>query len=119
MPGAVTAVGLSPILVDYVATAGMLLLLTPYALGNRESIAKEWKLHRKEAIAVGALSPLAFMIVLSVLVSNPVSYVAPLREISILFATIMGSKLLAEGQVMRRLVASGIMFIGVITLAVY
>jgi len=63
------------------------------------------------------LSPLAYVLVLTALVFTPVSYVAPAREISILIATIMGARLLAEGDPGRRLIAAGGMVAGVVALA--
>jgi hypothetical protein len=60
---------------------------------------------------------LAYLLVLTALVFTPVSYVAPAREISILFGTILGARLLAEGDPTRRLLAASGMVAGVIALA--
>ena len=49
---------------------------------------------------------------------SPVSYVAPAREISILLGAVLGARLLAEGDALRRLLASGAMVVGVVALAV-
>jgi len=49
---------------------------------------------------------------------TPVSYVAPAREISILIGTAMGTGLLAEGDVRRRLVAACAMVLGIVALSV-
>jgi hypothetical protein len=69
-------------------------------------------------ILVALLTPLAYILVLTAMVSTPVSYVAPAREISILVGTAMGTHLLAEGYGVRRLVAAGAMVLGVTALAV-
>jgi hypothetical protein len=53
---------------------------------------------------------------LTALVFTPVSYVAPAREISILIGTTMGTRLLAEGQMRRRLIAAGAMAAGLVAL---
>jgi uncharacterized membrane protein len=66
---------------------------------------------------VALFSPLAYILVLSALVFTQVSYVAPAREISILIGTIMGARLLSEGDSRRRVVAAGGMVLGVIALA--
>ena len=50
--------------------------------------------------------------------STPVIYTAPLREVSILIATLMGAIFLHEGQLRRRLPAAAAILLGVITLAV-
>ena len=49
---------------------------------------------------------------------TPVSYVAPAREISILIGTVMGARLLGEGDAPRRLAAAGAMVLGVVALAI-
>jgi hypothetical protein len=64
------------------------------------------------------LVPLAYILVLTALQFTPVSYVAPAREISILIGTVMGTRLLSEGDVGRRLAAAGAMVLGVVALAV-
>jgi len=56
--------------------------------------------------------------VLTAMVFTPVSYVAPAREISILVGALMGTQLLAEGDVRRRLAAAAAMVAGIICLAV-
>ena len=114
---AVANIGVSPVLLDYSATAGISLIMLPYALKNREKLAEEWRDNKLNALGVAALSPAAFLIVLFVLKTSPVYFVAPLREVSILFAAIFGARLLKEGNVARRFVAASIMFAGVVTLA--
>lgn len=114
---AVANVGVSPVLLDYLATIGMALLMTPYALKNLAKLKQEWQGNRLESLTVAALSPLGYMIVLYVLSTEPVFYVAPLREISILIAATLGAKLLQEEQSRRRIVAAAVMFGGVVSLA--
>ncbi len=55
-------------------------------------------MHRREAIGVALLNPLAYILVLTALVSTPVSYIAPARELSILIGAAMGARWLKEGQ---------------------
>jgi uncharacterized membrane protein len=43
--------------------------------------------------------------------------VAPTREISVLIGVLMGSRLLQEGHTARRLMAAGLIVLGVMTLA--
>jgi hypothetical protein len=47
---------------------------------------------------------------------TPVSYVAPAREIAILIGTLMGARLLAEGDAPRRLAAASAMVLGIVAL---
>jgi uncharacterized membrane protein len=67
---------------------------------------------------VAVLSPLAYFLVLTALVTAPVSYVAPIRESGILIGAIVGLRMLAEGHARRRLTAAALMMSGVIALAV-
>jgi uncharacterized membrane protein len=92
-------------------------MLAPVAFRKWGGVRKEWRIHRKEAIGVGLLCPLSYILVLTALVSAPVSYIAPAREVSILIAAVMGSRLLAEKDIRRRLPAAVAIVVGVIALA--
>jgi uncharacterized membrane protein len=74
-------------------------------------------LSRREVVAIGVLVPTAYILVLAAMTISPVSYVAPAREVSILFASLMGTHLLSEGRSGRRLVAAVTMVVGVVALA--
>jgi drug/metabolite transporter (DMT)-like permease len=92
-------------------------ILAPYALRHRGRVKEVWRHYRKEAIGVGILSPLNYVLILFALTVTPVSYVAPAREISILIAAILGKRLLAEGGGHHRLIGAAAMTIGLICLA--
>jgi uncharacterized membrane protein len=81
------------------------------------SIAAAWRERRGSVLAIGILSPMSYILVLSAMVFTPVSLVAPAREVSILFAALMGAHLLREGDVMRRAVAAVGMLLGISGLA--
>lgn len=70
-----------------------------------------------EIIAVALLCPLSYILMLTAMVFTPVSYVAPAREVSILIAALMGTHLLREGDVARRLTAATAMVAGITCLA--
>jgi drug/metabolite transporter (DMT)-like permease len=114
---AVSTFMLPPIFFYYFSSLCRVSFLTPLALRLRDKVRSEWKTHRKEAFVVAILSPLSYFLVLTALVFTPVSYVAPAREISILIGTVMGARLLSEGDVGRRLSATSIMLAGIIALA--
>lgn len=107
-----------PLFLGWAIYMGQAVLLAPMALRRWGTVRSEWRMHRREALGVGVLSPLSYVLVLIALVFTPVSYVAPAREISILIGVVMGSRLLAEGHGPRRLIAAGAMVVGVIGLAV-
>ena len=115
---AVAAWLIPPLVQDWAANLGRVVLMTPMALRKREEIPETWRRARKEIIAVALLCPLSYILVLTAMVFTPVSYVAPAREISILVAALMGTQLLAEGDVGRRLAAAGAMVVGIVCLAV-
>jgi len=115
---AVSYFGIAPLVLDWGANVGRVLLLTPFAIVYSEETVKEWREHRYQAIAVAILIPLSYILVLTAMKFTPVSYVAPAREISILIGTAMGARLLAEGDAKRRLAAASAMVLGVVGLAV-
>lgn len=108
---------LPPVLVDYCSNLGRTLLLTPYALNRRDEIRALWARSRKEIVWVALLTPLSYILVLTAMVFTPVSYVAPAREVSVLIAVAMGAGLLSEGQAGRRMVAAGLIVMGIVLLA--
>jgi drug/metabolite transporter (DMT)-like permease len=114
---AVAAWLIPPLVQDWAANLGRVLLMTPLALRLRADIRPTWRRAKKEIIAVALLCPLSYILVLTAMVFTPVSYVAPAREVSILVAALMGTQLLAEGDVTRRLAASAAMVAGIICLA--
>lgn len=114
---AVAAWLIPPLVQDWAANLGRVALMTPMALRNRQEIPATWRRARKEIIAVAVLCPLSYILVLTAMVFTPVSYVAPAREISILVAALMGTQLLAEGDVGRRLAAAAAMVGGIVCLA--
>jgi drug/metabolite transporter (DMT)-like permease len=114
---AVSRFRLAPLVLDWGANLGRAILLTPFALRYWPHTRAEWRDHRYEAICIAALVPLSYILVLTAMRFTPVSYVAPAREISILVGTVMGARLLAEGDAPKRLAAAGAMVLGLIALA--
>ncbi|HXF67579.1 MAG TPA: EamA family transporter [Burkholderiales bacterium] len=114
---AVAAWLIPPLVQDWAANLGRVLLMTPAAIALRREIPRTWRRARREVIAVALLCPLSYILVLTAMVFTPVSYVAPAREVSILVGAWMGTQLLAEGDVARRLAAAAAMVAGIVCLA--
>jgi drug/metabolite transporter (DMT)-like permease len=114
---AVSAVLIPPILQDWGANLGRVIVMAPLAMKRREQVRAAWSGKRKAVILVALLCPLSYILVLTAMVFTPVSYVAPAREISILFAALMGAHWLQEGDVPRRIAAAAAMALGVVALA--
>jgi drug/metabolite transporter (DMT)-like permease len=115
---AVAAWLIPPLVQDWAANLGRVLLMTPLAVRLKADIGPTWRRARKEIIAVALLCPLSYILVLTAMVFTPVSYIAPAREVSILVAALMGTQLLAEGDTTRRLAAAAAMVAGVFCLAI-
>ena len=80
---------------------------------NPGAMAIAWRERRKTVVAIALLSPLSYILVLTAMVFTPVSLIAPAREISILFAALMGAHLLREGDLKRRVIAAVGMVLGI------
>jgi drug/metabolite transporter (DMT)-like permease len=93
-----------------------LILATP-ALRDRSGLRTALRYDRRAILAVGLLSPLAYILVLVALTLAPVSVVAPGREASIVIAALLGTRVLDEGEPARRVVAAVAILAGIACLA--
>ncbi|MBL8514298.1 MAG: EamA family transporter [Betaproteobacteria bacterium] len=108
-----------PVIFDWGAGLARCLMLTPLTMKREPgAIAKAWRTHRRTAIAIGVMSPLSYILVLTAMVNTPVSYVAPAREVSILFAALLGAHVLNEGDAAKRTMAALGMVLGISALAI-
>lgn len=115
---AVAVLLIPPVVFDWGANLSRIAMLTPLAMRREPgAIGRAWTEHRKTVIAIGVLSPLSYILVLTAMVFTPVSYVAPARELSILFAALLGAHVLKEGDATRRTIAAFGMVLGVSGLA--
>jgi drug/metabolite transporter (DMT)-like permease len=114
---AVAAYGVSPALLPWATSVALTLALAPAAARQWGDVRAMWRRHWRAAIGVGVLYPLAYMLVLVAMRVSPVSYVAPAREVSILFGAAMGVRVLGEGHGTRRLIAASVMLLGLAALA--
>ena len=114
---AVTVAAVVPILLDWGSNFSRGLLLTPFAIKRWGEVQRVWKESKKECLLVATLSPLAYILVLTALRFTPLTYVAPMREVSILIGALIGARMLKEGDGRRRIWAAAAMALGVIALA--
>lgn len=114
---AVKTLGIAPVLYYVLVLALRTLILTPQALRVPQALRSEWLRNRHYIVAVGVLSPLAYILVLFAMTMAPLSYVAPIREISMLLGVLFGAKLLQESFGPSRVVGSVCMVAGVVLLA--
>lgn len=114
---AVKFVLISPILLDYVGNLLRLVLLVPVALRDRAATLRHWRVQWKYAVFVGIVSPVSYVLVLYAVKVAPLSHVAPAREVSMLFAALLGGQLLGEGDRVARLAGALLIALGVMALA--
>jgi uncharacterized membrane protein len=108
---------MSPILVDYFGNLVRLLFLVPVICRDRPAAAQLWQQQRTYALIVGIISPVSYVLVLYAMQVAPMSHVAPAREVSMLFAAMLGGHLLGEKDRGPRiagaaLIAAGVMALG-------
>lgn len=107
-----------PLLYDWGTNFFRVCVLLPWTRHRAAgSIGVAWRERRGTVIAIALLSPLSYILVLTAMVFTPVSLVAPAREVSILFAALMGAHFLREGDFARRFVAAIAMVLGIAGLA--
>jgi drug/metabolite transporter (DMT)-like permease len=114
---AVKFILISPILLDYVGNLLRLVLLVPTILRDRTVTMQHWRAQWKYALFVGIISPVSYVLVLYAVKVAPLSHVAPAREVSMLFAALLGGQLLGEGDRVARLAGAALIAAGVMALA--
>lgn len=114
---AVKVLGVSPVLYYVLGLALRTAILAPQALRNPQGLLSQWRVNARYIVAVGVLSPMAYTLVLFAMTMAPLSYVAPVRELSMLVGVLFGAKLLRESLIPSRVVGTACMVVGVIALA--
>jgi len=114
---AVKVVLMSPILLDYYGNFARLVFLVPTVLRDRATAAEHWRKQWKYAVLVATVSPISYVLVLYAMKTAPLSHVAPAREVSMLFAALIGGHLLGERDRFARLAGAALIAFGVMALA--
>lgn len=114
---AVAVLLIPPLVLDLASILCRMTILTPVAIKRFDLVKSHWRNHRLEVMVIATLSPLAYILVLYALTFTPVVYIAPLRESSVLLTVLMGSLILGEGDLKRRLGWAVVIMAGVSILA--
>ena len=114
---AVKVARMSPILVDYFGNLARIAFLLPLAARDFGGFAAAARAQWRAALVVALLGPLAYVLVLYAMTLAPLSHVAPAREVSLLFAALLGGRLLGEGDRLLRLAGALCIAGGVAALA--
>ncbi|MBI5915616.1 MAG: EamA family transporter [Bacteroidetes bacterium] len=113
---AVKMLALSPLLVDFVSHPFRVVSLTGNVVGRWPEVRAVWKNYRLKILTISVLSPLGFIMVLYAMQTAPVHFVAPARELSIVFGVLLGGKLLLEENFRARLTGSVLILAGIVML---
>lgn len=118
---AVRHVGMSPIVIEHLGNVVRvpLLALAVAALSRQDSepLRAYWQPRLRAALVVTLFAPIAYALVLFAVTLAPLSQVAPAREVSMLFAAVLGGTLLRERDVVWRVLGAGLIAAGVLALA--
>lgn len=114
---AVKVLLIGPVIVDYVGNVLRVPMLAHAALRDTAAFRQACREQWRHALVVAVLSPLAYVLVLYAVTLAPVSHVAPAREVSMLFAALIGGRLLGEGDRGSRIAGAVAIAVGVAVLA--
>ncbi len=114
---AVTAAGLSPVGYFWGSLVVQLAILAPWLVASPAETAATARRHLRAIVAVGILSPLAYVLVLAAYAHAPVAIVAPAREASVVLIALAGWLLFREPHPAQRLIGSAVVVAGVALLA--
>jgi drug/metabolite transporter (DMT)-like permease len=109
---------LSPVALIELANIAYLLVLSPIALRSG-LIKQEWKLNFKTILLGTVCSPGSYLLFLFAMQLAPLSYLAPMREIGTVFGALFGIILLKESDGLRRIILSGVITAGVISVGIW
>ena len=114
---AVKVMLLGPVLFDYLGNVLRVPLQAPLVWRERATLAAQWRQHWPAVLAISAMGPLAYILVLYAARMAPLSHVAPAREVSMLFAALIGGRLLGETDRGLRVAGAACIAAGVAALA--
>ncbi len=115
---AVKVMLISPILIDYFGNLARIPFMLPTALRKPQRFVQACRTQWRYALVVAVISPMAYVMVLYAVRLAPLSHVAPAREVSMLFAALLGGKLLGESDRGLRMAGAACIALGVAGLAI-
>ena len=115
---AVKSLGMAPLIFYPLSLIVRGVVLTPLVVARASTARSEWRNNRAAIVGVGLLSPAAYLLALLALQMAPLSYVAPVREVSMLIGALVGARVLSESLTRTRLVGVVLLLAGVLGVAV-
>lgn len=114
----VEALGIAPVVLIWFSSALRTVLLVPHAFATRSQLRARMEGKWWLAIGVGVLAPLGYILILTALkLGAPLSVVAPMREMSMMLAALLGMTILRERVGLWGLAGCVLMIGGVVLLA--
>lgn len=107
-----------PLIYIYLIFVVGTIFITPYIVSKKShNIRKEWSLNKYAIIAVAVMYVFAYLLVLFAMKGSNVSYVSSVREISLVFTTVIGTIIFKEAFGEKKIIASILMFSGIVLIA--
>jgi uncharacterized membrane protein len=105
---------MDPVALSYMVpwiTIGLLTLYV-FKVKTKGVLTKEWKRHKGSILICGVLSIFGYFLILLALTVERVSYIVGLRQLSIVFAVLLGGHFLNEKNRRIRAISSMVIFLG-------
>jgi uncharacterized membrane protein len=111
---------MNPVIFAFIYPWVSLGLLTIYMFRakDRGVLAKEWRVHKGSILLCGVLSIFGYFLILVAFTLERVSYIVGLRQVSIVFAVLLGGHFLKEGNRFSRTLFSIVIFMGCYFIAI-
>lgn len=81
------------------------------------AVRREWRDNKPSILVVGVMSLCGFLVVLFALTVSQVSYVSPVREVSVVFGAILGALVLREPFARVKVAGSALIFAGIVLIS--
>jgi uncharacterized membrane protein len=109
-----------PLVFNYLLIVFGVAFFTPYIAVTKErsAIMHEWTVNRRSILLNGLIVFLSYSLILVAFTMEKVSYIVGLRQLSIVFAVLMGGYLLKEKHRTLRFISAGVIFLGAFLITV-
>ena len=109
----------TPFLYMYLMSLGSALGLAPFLIRSHGTTAMraEWRYNSTSIISVGAMTFVAYGLVLTAFQFSRVSYISPAREVGIVIGVLLGVLVLKEPFGRGRIIGSGMIILGLVLIA--
>lgn len=107
----------TPFLFMYAYSLVSTILLSVYVLRRKKKLVLEVRTNLKTIFSTGVMIPLSYFLALSAMQLAQLGYVASFRNVSVVFATLLGVTKLKEEFTSYRLVGIIVIFLGAVLLS--